>query len=163
MPAPKGNKFWLARSSHGRDPIFKTPEDLWGAAVEYFEWNEANPLWEAKVAQNKGEPEIVTLPKVRAMSIPGLANFLGITVASWHNYANREDFLDVCKQISEIIRQQKFEGASAGLLNPAIIARDLGLADKQDHTSSDGSMSPQVPHEKLAEFLKGKNAGTEPG
>ena len=42
-----------------------------------------------------------------------------------------------------MIYEQKFTGAAAGLLNPNIIARDLGLADKTDHASSDGSMSPQ--------------------
>ena len=37
---------------------------------------------------------------------------------------------------------QKFMGAAADLLNANIISRDLGLADKKDHTSSDGSMTP---------------------
>ncbi|MDR6901408.1 hypothetical protein J2W52_003032 [Rhizobium miluonense] len=37
MAAPKGNKFWMARSSHGRNPIFATPEDLWNACNEYFQ------------------------------------------------------------------------------------------------------------------------------
>ena len=31
-----------------------------------------------------------------------------------------------------VIRTQKFEGASAGLLNANIIARDLGLSDKTE-------------------------------
>lgn len=34
-------------------------------------------------------------------------------------------------RVEQIIRQQKFEGAAAELLNPNIIARDLGLADKK--------------------------------
>ena len=136
MAAPKGNKFWLARSSHGRDPIFKSPDALWSAAVEYFEWVEDNPLWESKVAQDKGAPTIVTVPKIRAMTIDGLTNFLDIGDQTWRDYNNREDFSLVCAQIAKIIRQQKFEGASAGLLNHAIIARDLGLTDKQDITSN---------------------------
>ena len=32
----------------------------------------------------------------------------------------------------QIIYTQKFEGSAAGLLNPNIIARDLGLNDKQE-------------------------------
>jgi hypothetical protein len=144
MPAPKGNKFWLARSSHGRDPIFKTPEALWEAALEYFEWVEENPLFEAKPFHFQGSVTMESVPKMRAMSLPGLTNFLDIGLRTWNDYANRKDFSPVCTRISEIIRQQKFEGASADMLNPAIIARDLGLADKKDHTSSDGSMSPQA-------------------
>lgn len=44
MAAPKGNRFWEARSSHGRNPKFESPEALWAACCEYFEWVEANPL-----------------------------------------------------------------------------------------------------------------------
>ena len=40
--------------------------------------------------------------------------------------------------MDEIIRTQKFEGASADLLNPNIIARDLGLADKSELTGAGG-------------------------
>jgi hypothetical protein len=50
MPAPKGNEFWKARSTHGRKPIFATADDLWAGAVEYYEWVEANPLYEANLA-----------------------------------------------------------------------------------------------------------------
>jgi len=42
-----------------------------------------------------------------------------------------------------VIYRQKFEGASADMLNPNIIARDLGLADKKDLSSTDKSMSPK--------------------
>ena len=43
MGAPKGNQFWKLRSKHGRDKLFTTPELLWQAACEYFEWCENNP------------------------------------------------------------------------------------------------------------------------
>ncbi len=42
-----------------------------------------------------------------------------------------KDFFGVYTRISQIIRTQKFEGAAVGLFNANIIARDLGLADKQ--------------------------------
>ena len=38
MAAPKGNQFWMLRSKHGRDKLFATPEALWEAACEYFQW-----------------------------------------------------------------------------------------------------------------------------
>jgi hypothetical protein len=37
MAATKGNQWWKLRSSHGRNPKFETPEQLWDASVEYFE------------------------------------------------------------------------------------------------------------------------------
>lgn len=32
----KGNNEWEKRSSHGRNPILKSPDDLWTACCEYF-------------------------------------------------------------------------------------------------------------------------------
>jgi hypothetical protein len=52
-----------------------------------------------------------------------------------------------------VIYEQKFTGAAADLLNPNIIARDLGLADKQDHQSSDGTMTPQGVSDDLRAAL----------
>jgi hypothetical protein len=144
MPAPLGNRFWEARSSHGRTPTFNTPDDMLKAALEYFEWVEANPLWEAKVASNKGEPEILRLPKLRAMTLTGLCNFLDISEQAWRNYRKKEDFVEVCSRVESIIRQQKFEGAAADMLNPSIIARDLGLADKQQHEITEIVLEPDA-------------------
>ena len=36
---------------------------------------------------------------------------------------------------------QKFEGASAGIFNHAIIARDLGLTERFDHTTKGEQMN----------------------
>ena len=134
MPAPIGNKFWEARSSHGRAPIFKTPDDLWSACLEYFDWVEANPLYEAQAFAYQGNVKVESLPKMRAMTISGLCIFLDISVRTWADYRNREDYLPVTTRAEEIIRQQKFQGAAADLLNPNIIARDLGLAEKSEHS-----------------------------
>ena len=41
-------------------------------------------------------------------------------------------FSEVRDNIKRVIFTQKFEGASAGLLNSSIIARELGLADKKE-------------------------------
>lgn len=138
MAAPKGNRFWEARSSHGRDPIFKTPEQLWAACLEYFEWVEANPLYESKPFAYQGVVVQEQVAKMRAMSIMGLCNFLDIATPTWRDYAAKEGFSSVASRAEHFIRQQKFEGASADLLNPNIIARDLGLADKQEHTGANG-------------------------
>lgn len=132
MAAPKGNQFWKARSKHGRDKIFASAELLWEACCEYFEWVEANPLWEAKLSQFQGEPVDLTIPKMRAMTIEGLCLFLDIDVKTWRNWRTDDDFVPIVTRVESIIRTQKFTGAAADLLNPNIIARDLGLADKQE-------------------------------
>lgn len=139
MAAPKGNQFWKARSSHGRTPIFATPDDLWTAASEYFEWVDKHPLMEAKAFAFQGVVTIEKLAKMRAMTISGLCIFLDIGRNSWDEYRARKGFSGVTARIDEIIRTQKFEGASADLLNANIIARDLGLADKSELSGPNGS------------------------
>lgn len=134
MSAPEGNSFWKMRSSHGRKPIFPDDEILWEAACEYFEWVEANPLQESQAFAYQGDVKLQELPKMRAMTIGGLCIFLDISQQAWGEYRKREGFGEVVTRVEEIIRTQKFEGASAGLLNPNIIARDLGLAEKQEHS-----------------------------
>lgn len=141
MAAPVGNEFWKQRSSHGRKPIFESPEQLWDACVEYFQWVEDNPLQEAKVVTVKGEAQVIALPKMRAMTIDGLCIFLDIDDSTWANYREREAFIGIIARVEKIIRQQKFTGAAADLLNANIIARDLGMSDKRDvkvsHTLED--------------------------
>ncbi len=48
-----------------------------------------------------------------------------------------KDFLMVIARIEETIETQQFEGACVGAFNANIIARKLGLSDKQelDHTT----------------------------
>ena len=69
---------------------------------------------------------------MRAMSIAGICVFLGITPTTWFEYKKLEGFSDVICEAENIMFTQKFEGASADLLNQNIIARDLGLKEKTD-------------------------------
>jgi len=133
-----GNRFWEARSSHGRNPIFAAPDDLWHAACEYFEWVEANPLQEEKVFNGKDGIVRATIAKMRAMTISGLCIFLDVDRKTWDAYRERPDYLHIVTRAEEIIRDQKFSGAAADLLNANIIARDLGLADKAELTGKGG-------------------------
>lgn len=143
MSAPHGNQFWKARATHGRDKIFSTPEILWESACEYFQWCEDNPLIEMKAFAFQGDVTQEPIPKMRAMTLNGLYLFLGIVETTFARYAADDDFKGVCELIKKTIYEQKFTGAAADLLNANIIARDLGLTDKQDLQSSDRSMTPQ--------------------
>jgi len=134
-----GNRFWLERSSHGAKPKFENADDLWAACVEYFEWNASNPLYEAKAFAYEGNVTVEYMPLMRAMTIDGLCLFLDIDNSTWFNWKNdRPDLFNVITRAERVIRKQKFEGASANLLNANIIARDLGLADKSELTGKDG-------------------------
>lgn len=141
MQFKAGNKFWLARSSHGRNPIFKDAEQLRAACYEYFQWVEDNPLLEEKIFHSQGMITKDTITKMRAMTIGGLCIFLDIDRTTWENYRNNPDFFRITKEVEEIIYNQKFTGAAADLLNSNIIARELGLSDKvqNEHTGANGT------------------------
>jgi len=132
MSAPLGNQFWKQRSSHGRKPIFDDPVKLWEACCEYFQWVEDNPLLEEKIFPYMGENTRVDIHKMRAMTLTALRVFIDMTAETWSQYKRRKDFTEVVSRVEEIIYAQKFEGASSGMLNANIIARDLGLADKKE-------------------------------
>jgi len=147
MSAPKGNKFWMVRSKHGRNKIFSTPEILWEAACEYFEWVDDNPLLKGIVYQGEISKDNESL--MRPMTIGGLCLFLGVHaeyLAGFESDLNLDtkegkDYSQIVKAIKQIIYEQKFAGATAGLMNPNIIARDLGLKDKTDITTDDKPIS----------------------
>lgn len=138
MAAPKGNEFWKVRSTHGRNPIFKSPEELETACEEYFQWAHDTPLWEDKVTSFQGSNTHEPIAKMRAMTLDGLHLFLDISTQTWADYRNREDFVEVVTRVEKAIRAQKFAGAAADLLNPNIIARDLGLSDNSSTTHNLG-------------------------
>lgn len=135
MGAPKGNKFWQLADYKGMNLKFNTPEELWDKACEYFEWCDDNPLYEMKVFN--GREGIVTkdVPKMRAYTLKHLCIFMGCSkdYLNQFNTKDNKEFSIIITRIRDIIYTQKFQGAAADLLNPNIIARELGLIDKTEN------------------------------
>ncbi len=155
MAAPKGNQFWKIRSKHGTDKLFGSPKLLLEAAFEYFEWCDENPLMESHIkvisrGMNMGsDAELIPAPKLRAYTMSGLCLYLKCSQNYFINFRHKhkvkdQDFVMVIGQIQDIIYNQKFCGAAADLLNPNIIARDLGLRDSTDITTK-GDKLPEAP------------------
>ncbi len=44
----EGNRFWEARATHGRPPLYNDPDHLWRDCCGYFEWTVDNPLCEQR-------------------------------------------------------------------------------------------------------------------
>jgi hypothetical protein len=152
----------VRNSPYGPKPInhFATPDDLWKAACEYFEWVTERPQYEARPFQYKGMVILSEVPKLRPFTIKGLLIFLDISIHYWDRYRTREgaEFASVCEKIEMVIYQQKFEGASVDLFNASIIARDLGLRDSTELTGPNGGPIQQytinenkIPIEKLSD------------
>jgi hypothetical protein len=130
MPAAKGNTYYLLAKNWCKRKSYE-PDALWEKALEYFKWNGENPLKEQRVF---GSGYKTTVNKMRAMSISGFCVFASISRSTFSDYNKDEPYTDICEQIKAIIYQQKFEGASADLLNASIIAREIGLTDKVEHS-----------------------------
>jgi hypothetical protein len=150
MAAPKGNEFWKLRSKHG--PNYRYPPDdggaekLWADCIEYFEWCIDNPLHEQKV--HGKDADVVELEKMRAFTMMGLCLYLGIGESTWAEWrADRKDLTEVITRAELVIREQKFTGAAANLLNANIIARDLALSENVNAT---------VTHENWLNELEGE-------
>lgn len=134
MAAPKGNKFWKLRNKHGRDKLFESPELLWEAACEYFQWCDDNPLYKSEPFAYQGVVVLKEVPLMRAMTLSQLCFYLSCDESYFRVFKstateNNKDFLTVIHDIEQTIYNQKFQGASASLLNANIIARDLGLKE----------------------------------
>ena len=121
MAATKGNQWWKLRSSHGRNPKFETPEQLWDASVEYFEATDSRK-WN-KIEFHGKDAERCIVEQETPYTKTGLYIFLDISKDTWVNYKERKGFLEVSTRVEGIIYTQKFEGASVGAFNSSIIAR----------------------------------------
>lgn len=141
MAAPKGNDFWKQRSKHGRDAIFSTPQMMLEAANEYFEY-QSKRSW-VKTDYKGKDNEMVEIPTSAPFTLTGLCIFLGVNTVYFNQFEKdcSEDFSKVITYIREVIYTQKFEGAAVGAYNANIISRDLGLADRQDHTTDGKPLS----------------------
>ena len=176
MSAPKGNQFWRLRSKHGRDKLFSTPQLLWEAACEYFQWCDDHPWMKMEQSRAAGKPgmaiktnksktetvetvraELAELPPARPYSMTGLCLYLNCSEAYFRAFKitadeqKDEDYLTIITRIEHVIETQQFEGATVGAYNANIIARKLGLSEKalieQNNVIEYKNVSKQFPDE----------------
>lgn len=160
MAAPIGNEYWKLHTKHGRDKLFKTPDLLWEAACEYFQWTEDNPLIEIDYVGKDATK--VEKPHTRPLTIQGLCIYLDVNTLYFNDFEDslkgKEDelskaFSQICTRIRQIIYRQKFDGAACGFYNHAIIARELGLVE-QSTVKMDVNSTIAVRDEKTAKDLQ---------
>jgi len=172
MGAPNGNQFWKQRSKHGRDRIFETPEILWQAATEYFNWVDAHPWWKNEAVKSGDMAgEIIKVPTARPYTMQGLCLFLHVNTVYFNKFEKSlegrkddasKDYCQIITRIRETIFAQKFEGAAVGAFNANLIARELGLADKQEarHVDKNGNdVEPQPAKFILVKRSLGQDLG----
>ena len=145
MAAKKGNSLWEMRLSHGRTPIYETPQELWDKACAYFKWSDENPF--------EGKP--------RPYTLGSLSLYLGISQQTLTNYGKKDDdadgFFGVVDAIKTICYEQKFAGATTNIFNSQIIIRDLGLKDQVENTTNNkyDGMSKDELIDEIARKIQG--------
>lgn len=140
----KGNEIWQL-ANLGTNRSYETAEDLWAEAVKYFLWSDNSPLIEWKYVG----ASLREIPHRRPYTWDALTLYLGVSEAYIRmiKSAPRKDkdaFLTVIARIEKTIKNQKFEGAATGFFNANLISRDLGLADKHEHSGDLPITPPQI-------------------
>jgi hypothetical protein len=146
-PPPKTEKLWdqpvyfEPPEKAAPQRRYKDPNDLWEAACKYFEWCENNPHNEGKHFHHEGISKVGKVPRNRVPTVTGLCVFLGVsevTFCQWGSLDGKNaipDLYPAVQHIRAVIRDEKFTGAAAGVLNANLIARDLALMDRKSVTS----------------------------
>ncbi len=130
----KGLEWWRPRLEGGRERLYKTPEDMREAVMAYMEMV-ANTHIEKPDVVKGGDSAGVQIATNIPMypSVIGLSNYLGFkSKQTYYNYRERTGFLDVLKEADDIMTAWQLQGAVVGYYNQSIVARLLGLADKQE-------------------------------
>ena len=126
---------------------YQSPEEFLAAAISYFEWAESNPIQEETINFYKGAVIRADVNKMRPFTKHGLATYLGIPLSRLDTFKKREGWAEVVELIEQAIYDQKFTGAAAGMLNPGLITRDLGIAEKKEITGADGAPMQVVQYQ----------------
>lgn len=140
-----GNNPRGVNRTRGRDRLITTPEMLLQYAEQYCDHVDKNPILSHDVfksGNNAGESFYVK--KQRPYTMQGFSVYLvdhGVIGAPrtlldyWYNLnGTAYAYVDVVDYIKDKMFAQKFEGAAAGIFNPAIIAADLKLKTQTEHT-----------------------------
>jgi len=117
-----------------------TPESLWEFFVQYQKYAKDNPKLRHDFV-GKDAKEVFKYLEV-PLTIEGFEIYIynqGLN-GDLKNYLKNDrdsytEFLPIITRIKKIIYEDKYVGASTGIFNPSIIARDLGLKDQTDLTS----------------------------
>lgn len=86
-----------------------------------------------------GDYIVSNVPRVRPMTKWGLWSFMGITQKTWEKYrdydGDHEEYIemaDVARHVENIMMEQKVACAATDQMNPSFIAKEIGLAEKQE-------------------------------
>lgn len=113
----------------GRPRTFETPDEIWDAAMKYFEWATDTYVIGRHLVMDGKNSHIVDTESPRIFSMQGFLAHAIIPRSTWDDYRARDEFKEVTELITLIVRTQKFDGSAAGIFNSPLVIRDLELKD----------------------------------
>ena len=117
----------------GRPVLFKTASPLEKACENYFKTCDENPWFRNELVKGGDfAGSIVPVPTARPYTLIALCQHIGMTRETWYQYEKKPGFSDITTYVRDKIYNQKFEGAAVGAFNANLIARELGLSERQD-------------------------------
>lgn len=146
------------RRNWGPPRLFEDPNDLIKAICSYFEWLENNPHVTVQPSSYQGNVQLVEVPRKRVATLRGLCLHIGCGYETWLDWKgarvgprsrSRPDLQPVIEWAETAIYEDKYNGAAAGVLNAALIMRDLGLAEKNEVSGPEGGPLESVVQYQL--------------
>lgn len=135
---------WQVVAAGGR-VISTTPEQLWDAAISYFQWCQGHPIRAKRVlTTGKEAGKNVTLEYVRPYTIKAFclhANISESYIADIRSsHAKTSEWYIIMEKILYVIYNQNLEGAVVDLYNPIIVSKLLSL----DKEPGDGNKTVKI-------------------
>lgn len=134
-----GTQFWDHFDPVGRPRTFATPAELWEACKRYFRFVIENPMQDEKIFCSQGEVTRAPVYKPRTMTRRSMLVFINVAPNTWGGWRgsgpnSRPDLHEVIRAVENAIEEWVLSHASAGMMDPTIASRLLGLAERQIQT-----------------------------
>lgn len=132
----------------------KTPEQMWKYACEYFEWCNRHKLKKVEyIKSGAAAGTTITIKLPRAYTWQGFQTFLieKNMIKNVKMYFEYPEFKEVMNVIASVMFSQKYEYALIGVFNPNLVARELGLIEKTENTSTVKQLTASVDYTLLSE------------
>lgn len=175
MAAKKGNQYWLKRSKHGRDTLFKEPILLKEAFLEWIEHVDSHPWFKyEKITPrkietiNKRTGKVTTkyenfekVPVQQPYLWESLCIWLQCSVSYFTGFKAQmakglhQDFSEVIGWIDNVMNSQKVSGAALGFFKENIIQNYMGMAQKVEaHNTNINLNSAPLQSDQIKDIAK---------
>lgn len=155
----------------GRPPLFETAEQLWGKALEYFDWCDDNPIKTNIGSKMRRGREDYAEQKQGTISRPytldGLCLYCNILMP-WATFKQHckdrvndaDGFRIVINACEQVIRDQQLTGAMVGEFSERLTARLNGISERIEHEVE--QRQTRMSFEDYCRMMRGEDITAKP-